>query len=164
MSNLWKQSGVPHKGWTLVDVIDIREDGQSEDDTPYESCMMCGNEKIRYVHIVTHDEIDEEFRVGCICAENMTNDYVNPKRLERDLRNKANKRRTWLKKEWKVSQNGNRYLNYNDHHLLIYRDKKTDKYKVKIGEIFGKKKFDTIQEAKNAVFNGILYLKDNDQW
>lgn len=30
MANFWKQHGIPHKGWTLVDVIDVREDGQSE--------------------------------------------------------------------------------------------------------------------------------------
>lgn len=33
MANLWKQQGVPHKGWTLENVYDVREDGQSEDDT-----------------------------------------------------------------------------------------------------------------------------------
>ncbi|MFA9392548.1 MAG: hypothetical protein ACERKD_22245 [Prolixibacteraceae bacterium] len=164
MSNLWKQSGVPHKGWTLIDVIDIREDGQSECDTSYEECMMCGHEKIRYVHVVTHKEVDEEFSVGCICAENMTNDYVNPKRLERELKNKAIRRRTWVRKVWKVNLNGNHYLNYHDHLLLIYMDKRSDKYKVRFGEIFGRKRFDTIKEAKNAVFDGILYLKDKDKW
>ena len=69
MANFWKQHGIPHKGWTLVDVIDVREDGQSEWETDYETCMMCGNEKIRYVHILEHPEVDEEFRVGCTCAE-----------------------------------------------------------------------------------------------
>ena len=64
MTNFWKQNGIPHKGWTLVDVIDVREDGQSESDTEYEKCMMCGNEKIRYVHILEHAEISYEFRVG----------------------------------------------------------------------------------------------------
>jgi hypothetical protein len=27
MSNFWRHHCVPHKGWTLVDVIDVREDG-----------------------------------------------------------------------------------------------------------------------------------------
>ncbi len=40
MSNYWNISGVPHKGWNLIDVIDVREDGQSEDETDYEICMM----------------------------------------------------------------------------------------------------------------------------
>ena len=65
-----------------------------------------------------------EFRVGCICAEKMTSDYTNPKRLEIDLRNKAARRSNWITKEWNYSKNGNQYLNDKDgHHFLIYRDK-----------------------------------------
>jgi hypothetical protein len=40
MANLWNTSGIPHKGWTLMSVIDIREYGQSADETDYEVCMM----------------------------------------------------------------------------------------------------------------------------
>lgn len=80
----------------MVDVIDVSEDGQPEWEIEYETCMMCGNEKIRYVHIVEHAEVGEEFRVGCTCAE----------------------------------KSGNHFLNIEQHHLLIYRNKKTNKYKV----------------------------------
>jgi hypothetical protein len=100
MANYWNQEGVPHKGWSLDTVIDVREDGQEEWETDYESCMMCGNEKIRFVHIVSHPEINEEFRVGCICAEKMTGDYVNPKRREQDLQNRARRRANWSNKNW----------------------------------------------------------------
>ena len=164
MTNHWKHQGIPHKGWTLEDVIDIREDGQEEWETDYETCMMCGNEKIRYVHILTHPDIDEEFRVGCICAENMTDDYVNPQQREKELRNRTNRRINWTKKEWKRSKNGNYYLTVQGHHLLIYRDKKSKKFKVKIGDIFGKKTFDNLDKAKVAVFNGIEYLKESGDW
>lgn len=57
MANYWKLEGIPHKGWTYVDIIDVREDGRYEWETEYETCMMCGNEKIRYVHIVEHKEV-----------------------------------------------------------------------------------------------------------
>lgn len=164
MTNYWKQQGIPHKGWTLVDVIDVREDGQAEWETDYETCMMCGNEKIRYVHIIENAEVGEEFRVGCTCAEKMTNDYLNPERRERELRNRANRRINWTKKDWKRSKNGNYFLNIEEHHLLIYRDKNTSKYKVKIGETFGKKTFDTLEKAKIAAFNGMEYLKDKGEW
>ena len=40
---------LPYKDSNL---IDVNEDRQSEDETDYETCMMCGNEKIRFVHIV----------------------------------------------------------------------------------------------------------------
>ena len=164
MSKLWKNKDIPHKGWTLISVIDVREDGQSEEDTYYENCMMCGKEKIRYVHIVTHSNIDEEFRVGCVCSEHMSNDYINPKRLEQKLRNRTNRRNNWIRKEWKRSPKGNYYINFEEHHLLIYRDKITNKYKVKIGETFGKKIFDTIEKAKVAVFNGVEYFKEKGNW
>lgn len=160
MANYWKQQGIPHKGWVLVDVIDVREDGQSQWETEYETCMMCGNEKIRYVHIVQHKDIVEEFRVGCTCAEKMTNDYLNPERKERALRNKANRRINWIKKHWRRTKTGNYYLRVDGYFLLIYIDKKTDRYKVKIDKVFGHKLFDNLEKAKIAAFNGMEYLKE----
>ena len=164
MSNYWKIQGVPHKGWKLRTVIDVREEGQSEWEADYETCMMCGNERIRYVHIVSHDEIDEDYRVGCVCAEKMTNDYITPRRLEKELRNRASRLINWSKKQWKRSQNGNHYLKYEDHHLLIYKDKKSNKFKAKVGETFGKKTFETLEQAKIAVLKGIEYLKEKGEW
>jgi hypothetical protein len=164
MTNLWKQKDIPHKGWTLVDVIDVREDNQPEDETEYESCMMCGNERIRYVHIVEHPQFSDILRVGCVCAENMTSDYLTPRKLEQRLRNRAARRTTWKKKEWKFSIKGNRYLKMDRHLITIFRDKKTNKYKVCIDRTFGKKEFKTLDEAKIAAFNGIEYFKDHQNW
>lgn len=162
MSNFWKLPGVPHKGWTLITVIDIREDGQPEWDTDYETCMMCGNEKIRYVHVLEHKEVDDEFRVGCVCAEKMTNDYINPRQRENELRNRSNRRKTWIKRKWKLSKNGNLYLTVDERHIVIYREKKSNKYKVKIGNVFGKKQFDSLEEAKVAAFNGVEYYRSKE--
>jgi len=164
MPNYWKIPGVPHKGWSLDDVKDIREDGQEEWETPYETCMMCGNEKIRFVHIVSHPEMLEDFRVGCVCAENMTNDYINPKRREKDLRNRASRRSNWMGKQWKFSKNGNRYLKIDGKIVVIFQDKRTNKYKISIDEIFGKKSFAELKDAKIAAFKGIEYLKEIGEW
>jgi len=164
MANLWKQQGIPHKGWTLVDVYDVREDGQSEDGTSYETCMMCGNEKIRYVHVVSHPDIDEEFIVGCQCAEKLTDDYENPQRREKELRNKTNRRTNFLKRKWKISTKGNEYLNIDEHHILVSKDSKTHKYTVKIDDKWGNKRFDTPKQAKIAAFKGIEYYKNKGEW
>jgi hypothetical protein len=164
MANYWKTIGVPHKGWQLIDVIDVREDGQSEWETHYETCMMCGNEKIRYVHVVEHAEVSGEFRVGCTCAEKMTSDYLNPKRRETELRNRSNRRVNWKKKEWKRSKNGNYFLNIEEHFLLIYKEAQSNNFKVKIEKTFGNKTFDTLEKAKIAAFNGIEYLKEKGEW
>ena len=163
MSN-WTQPGIPHKGWKLVDVYDVREEGQSIEETTYETCMMCNNERIRYVHVVTHDEVKEDFNVGCICAEKMTDDYVNPKLLEEDLKSRSNKRANWTKRKWKTTKNGNYKLGFEGHSLLIFIDKKTGKYKGKIDEQFGKKTFETIAQAKMAILKGIEYYKQKDEW
>lgn len=164
MTNLWKQKDIPHKGWTLIDVIDVREDNQPEDETEYESCMMCGNERIRYVHIVEHKLYEETLRVGCVCAEKITSDYLNPRKLEQKLRNKAARRTNWKKKKWKFSIKGNRYLRIESHLITIFRDKKTNKYKVCIDSTFGKKEFNTLDEAKTAAFKGMEYFKDREEW
>ena len=57
-----------------------------------------------------------------------------------------------MKKEWKVSVKGNYYLNINGKHLLIYRDKKIGKYKIKIGKDFINKLFENLKDAKNYIF------------
>ncbi|GAB2820310.1 hypothetical protein [Ferruginibacter profundus] len=164
MNNHWNLPDIPHKGWRLLDVIDIREDGQSVEDTEYETCMMCGNDRIRFVHIVEHDEMHEEFKVGCDCAEKMTNDYVNPGKLERNLRNRAVRRSKWISKEWHVNEKGNQYLKKDYHFFLIFKDKKSGKFKCKIDDIWGENFFNTVEEAKAATFNGIDYLKEKEKW
>jgi hypothetical protein len=57
-----------------VDVVDLRADGEPADETDYATCQMCGNEKIRYVHIMEHPDLEENFEVGCVCAEKMSDD------------------------------------------------------------------------------------------
>jgi hypothetical protein len=67
VSREWKsmdQPGVPHKGWHCVDVVDLRADGEPADETDYATCQMCGNEKIRYVHIMEHPDLDETSKSG----------------------------------------------------------------------------------------------------
>lgn len=64
--NRWDQPGVPHKGWHCVDVVDLRADGEPADETDYATCQMSGNEKIRYVHIMEHPDLDENFEVGVL--------------------------------------------------------------------------------------------------
>ena len=164
MINYWNQTGVPHKGWTLETVIDVREDDQSEWETDYETCMMCGHDKIRYVHVLSHPEMQEDYRVGCNCAEKMTNDYINPLKHETTLKNKTQRRLTWRKKIWKRSQTGSYYLNLNDNYLLIYTDKRSGKYKVKVEETWGNKIFENVDDAKMEIFHAMEALKELDLW
>jgi hypothetical protein len=69
-----------HKGWTWIGVDDL-EDITGE-------CGACGKQEIRYIHFLTHHE-HPSITVGCVCAGNLTEDYVNPAAREKELRAKA---------------------------------------------------------------------------
>lgn len=82
----WRQPGVPHRGWTCTDVVDLFDDG--DDDA---TCEMCETARIRYAHTMSHPNYPETLAVGCICAERMEEDYVNPRLRERELRRQRKK-------------------------------------------------------------------------
>ena len=73
---------------------------------------MCRNERIRYVHIMTHPEYPGEIRVGCDCACKMTEDYETSPGKERRLRNRAARKRNFMKQPWNINRNGNLVLRY----------------------------------------------------
>ena len=81
----WNKPGLPHKGWTCVDVIDLAEGIDETESIPYEQCEMCGNEKIRYAHVMSHPDYPDEIYVGCVCAEKMTGDYVVIQQIKKDF-------------------------------------------------------------------------------
>ena len=112
----WDRPGVPHKGWTLVGYEDIKEDAD-DDDFEYETCEMCHNERIRYVHILTHPDYDGEIRVGCDCACKMTDDYETQPEHERQMRNRAARRRNFLRQKWVQNYKGNWVLRYKGQHI-----------------------------------------------
>lgn len=159
--NLWDQPDIPHKGWVCVDVID--------NETPDATCEMCGNERIRYVHTMSHPSNNMQLDVGCVCAEKMTDDYVNPRRRERELRNKAarflrrKKRVAQIAKEkieavqcatWQASQKGNLYLNVWIHgyscHLVIVKSKFGDFWAFGLNGKFSTYKYKSLDEAKKV--------------
>jgi len=159
--NRWDTAGVPHKGWTCVDVIDLRADGEPADETDYATCQMCGNEKIRYVHIMEHPDLEEQFEVGCVCAEKMSDNYEGPRRREAKLRNRAARRTRWLQRAWRRSAKGNSFLNLEGHNLVVYPTK-TGRWGYKIGDRFGPKTYPTAEEAKLALFDDFWAATQDD--
>ncbi len=114
MSGKWSDPGVPHKGWTCVDVEDLGE--------PSETCEMCESAVIRYVHRMEHPDYAEELNVGCVCAEHMSGDYVGPKQRERELRGVAKRRVGWLqRRSWKRSASGFPYINAGIWRVAVFR-------------------------------------------
>ena len=49
--------------------------------------------------MMTHPEFPGELRVGCICACHMTDDYENPEARERDLKNRVQRKKNFMKTE-----------------------------------------------------------------
>ena len=154
----WSTAGIPHKGWKHVGMEDLGENAMPGDDIQYEQCEMCGNEKIRYVHLLTHTDYPDELRVGCVCASKMTNDYVNPLEREKDLRNRANRRRNFFRREWNYKPDtGNYTLKYKGENITIMRSKFGSGWGVIFRGVrrweYGGHKIRDLATAKNVAFN-----------
>jgi hypothetical protein len=71
---------------------------------------MCESTQIRYVHVMEHPDYPEMLGVGCVCAEHMEQDYVRPRLREQNLRSKSQRRKTWIRRNWRTSAKGNANL------------------------------------------------------
>lgn len=161
--SLWDKTGVPHKGWTCVDMIDLGEDAddmdfESRKEELYEQCEMCNQEGIRYVHIMEHPDFKGQLRVGCICAEKMEIDYTTPKKRENNLRNRYNRKINFLKQLWEIHANGNLVLKYKGKYITIMKNRHNSaEYGVVYKKIYtftyNNRKITDIQTAKLVAFN-----------
>lgn len=75
----------------------------------YTECEMCGNEKIRYVHHMEHEEYPQGLDVGTVCAGNMESDIDGSKSRMRDFKKTLSGKSKWVSKDWKISHKGNLY-------------------------------------------------------
>jgi len=163
MSNLWDKPGVPHKGWHLAGVRDLREDGADVEDTNYATCEMCGHEQVRYVHSMEHPDYPP-LEVGCICAEKMSGDYTNPKLLETKLRNRAARKSKWLSRRWRTSAKGNPYINADGHNIGIFpSSSRPGRWKFRINGTFSSQSFPTVDQAKLALFDAFWDVLVSDE-
>ena len=156
----WDQPGVPHKGWTCVDVVDLRGDDDVED-AQYATCEMCGNERIRFAHHMEHPD-HAPVSVGCVCAEKMTGDYVGPREREKRLRNRAIRRAKWLSRKWRISgMKGNPFLNIDGTNVGVHLTK-FGKWGYRIGSRFSTRFFATEDKAKLALFDAMFPLSTDE--
>ena len=156
MHRKWSRPGVPHRGWTCVDVDDLGE--------PSAICEMCEQQEIRYVHHMQHPGYAGELEVGCVCAGRMEEDYERPRKRERNLRNAAQRRRRWLSRKWKTSGRGNAYINTDGLNITIFQnddgswggrimDRATDQV------ITARRRYASEDKAKLAAFDVMIFLK-----
>lgn len=157
----WSQPGAPHRGWVCVGIEDLEE--------PSQICEMCESVEIRYVHYMEHPNYSETLGVGCICAEHMEDDYVNPRRREKQLRSKSRRRQTWSKRQWRISAKGNPYLNTEGFNLTIFResDQRGQFWGLRVthretgASQLGRRRYTSEDEAKKAALDALIWAKDH---
>lgn len=155
----WSQPGVPHKGWTCVGIEDLEE--------PSQVCEMCETVEIRYAHQMEHPDYPTILSVGCVCAEHMEDDYVAPRQREKALRQSSRRRLNWHKRNWKLSDLGNLYLNTDGLNLQIFpANRESPGWKIAVvnrqsqHRQQGKKVYNSLDDAKRAAFDALMWAKD----
>ena len=94
-----QELGAPISGWECEGVEDLlKKSGVGV----YASCDLCGNEKVRYLHYMEHPDYDSHLCVGCICAGILEGDELAAKKRERDFKNRAKRKNTFLNRKWRV--------------------------------------------------------------
>ena len=153
----WSEAGVPKKGWTCVGIDDLEE--------PSQLCEMCESVEIRYVHIMEHPEFAGSLHVGCVCAEHMEEDYKRPREREKRLKNAAQRRRTWPRRVWRASRQGNIYINTEGFNLTVHPQARGWSVRVVNRESgaaqSGRKIYPTQDAAKLAALNALLWAKEH---
>ena len=111
----WDQPGIPHRGWTYIDVEDVFP--------VLEECEMCGYPELRYVHILRHPEYGT-IRVGCVCAKALLQGYADPAAREKTLKNRGKRLETFCKREWTYKPDtGNFTLRYKGVFLTLMKSR-----------------------------------------
>ena len=153
----WSQPSVPKRGWTCVEVEDLEQ--------PSQLCEMCESTEIRYVHHMEHPGYPETLAVGCVCAEHLEQDYVQPREREKRLKNSARRRKSWIDRVWKVSAKGNTYINTDGFNITVFLQAGSWKLVISNRETGksqpGRKSYETKEAAQAAGFNALIWAKNS---
>ena len=83
----------PLSGWYCTEVMDMESDNHQ--------CELCDCKKVRFIHVMTHEEFYIPLHVGCICAGIMNGDIIAAKERDRKMKNRARRRLNFPKRKWK---------------------------------------------------------------
>lgn len=117
----------PLSGWQCIYIYDVKEE---EDDAPLFTCELCDCAKVRFVHVMHHDQYFEDLHVGCICAGIMEDDILAARERERVMKNRAKRRRNFPYRRWRTTRYGY-YLSYKRKDVFIY-GKGNSNYSVRV--------------------------------
>ena len=111
-----KEWNAPLQGWYCISVSDTLEE-----DTGLFTCELCGCVRVRFVHVMRHDQYFEDVSVGCICAGIMEGDILAAKERERLVRNRARRRANFPYRKWRKGRRGGLFLNHKGASIIIWR-------------------------------------------
>jgi len=150
----WSVAGVPHKGWTCVDIDDLG--------SPSEECEICESQTIRYVHHMAHPEYPDVLHVGCVCAGHMEGDLAASRDREVSMKSRATKRKRWTTRAWKISAKGNPHITAVGYRITGYKRRGDWAFTVAALDDsnvhHSRRNFKTINEAKFSAFDCITKL------
>jgi len=123
---------------------------------------MCEVKRIRFVHVMKHQDYPDELRCGCVCAGNMEQNLQAARRREASMKNTTKRRAAFpTLKNWRVSQNGNPWIRRDGWSVTIFR--RGNGFKVILSrqgeKLFLPPIFPTADEAKLAAFDAMYSRK-----
>jgi len=153
----WREPGVPHKGWSCVEVEDL--------ETPSMTCEMCETTEIRYAHHMTHPEYAGTLRCGCICAGHLEEDLAGARSRESKARQKFKRKAAWAYRWWKESMLQNHWTRLGKHIVTVMRPAANEGWKIRVFntktrvERMGQVPWPSEEAAKAAAFDALEWLK-----
>lgn len=128
--------GVAETGWRCVGISDLGR--------PSAVCGLCQKQTVRYLHHMAHLD-GRRMSVGCVCAGKLEGNTEKAKERETDFKNKLARQENFVKKKLSTSRNGNSYLKYNGHILVVLQDKyQHDLWRYVIDGIFSQYAYSSI--------------------
>lgn len=151
---------IPRRGWYCEQVYSV----QDSDPDAHEVCQFCGNDRVKVVFVMTHKTYPEKLRADSACIEKLMDNYVDPIIREKEFLNRHRRRNNWLELPWRVSEQGNDFINVSGYNIVIFEDRRQPGkwgYHVKGGS--NRKLYDTKDLAKIAVFDMFWQLTHSNQ-
>jgi hypothetical protein len=151
MPGLRDNPDIPRADWQCAEVADLR----ALPDAPAEVvCEVCGEARIRFVHVLEHEAHPESVGACAACAEDFTGDRVNPRAVEVRVRLKSAAREEWLNDRWRLSIRKNHVLQVNGHSMSVFPVKfKDGLWSARLDSTYLPGMYPTVEEALNALFD-----------
>jgi len=112
----------PISGWDCIYTYDALDEGWIPgNNAGLFTCELCGCKKVRYVHVMHNNDFYENLYVGCICAGVMEGDVLQACEREQLIRNRARRKQSYLKRQWRVNSRGNQTLRYKGKDIVVFK-------------------------------------------